>query len=142
MRTFSRVTVVMILLGASGWTVSFSPARGIDRSPQQILKELDDIKIPTLDASKKKDRTYVTQFLSKLQKATKRRDALILELYKADPEHERVPALMAERWSVRPYGLPAGKLHSEIDEILAQTQNQRLKIEGTYARTYARLYDG
>ena len=49
---------------------------------------------------------------------------------------------MAERWSVRPYGLPAGKLHSEIDEVLAHTQNQKLKIEGTYAKTYARLYDG
>jgi thiol-disulfide isomerase/thioredoxin len=142
MRTFSRVTLVAVLLGAGGWTASFSSARGVDRSPEQILKELEDIKIPTLDASKKKDRTYVTQFLSKLQKATKKRDALILELYKADPDHERVPALMAERWSVRPYGLSAGKLHSEIDEVLAHTQNQKLKIEGTYARTYARLYDG
>jgi thiol-disulfide isomerase/thioredoxin len=142
MRTFSRVTLVAVLLGAGGWTAPFASARGVDRSPEQILKELDDIKIPTLDASKKKDRTYVTQFLSKLQKATKKRDALILELYKADPDHERVPALMAERWSVRPYGLPAGKLHSEIDEVLAQTQNQKLKIEGNYAKTFARLYDG
>jgi thiol-disulfide isomerase/thioredoxin len=142
MRTFSRVTLVTILLGTGVWTASFSLARGVDRLPEQILKELDDIKIPTLDTSKKKDRTYVTQFLSKLQKATKKRDALILELYKANPDHERVPALMAERWSVRPYGLPAGKLHSEIVEILAQTQNQKLKIEGAYARTYARLYDG
>src|SRR6516225_9045385 len=120
MRTFSRVTLVTVLLGAGGWTVPFSSARGVDRSPQEIVKELDDIKIPTLDASKKKDRSYLTQFLSKLQKATKKRDALILELYKANPDHERVPTLMAERWSVRPYGLPAGKLHSEIVEILAQ----------------------
>ena len=99
-------------------------------------------KIPTLDSSKKKDRAYVAQFLSKLQKATKKRAALILELYKADPNHERVPTLMAERWSVRPFGLSAGMLQSEIDETLAHTQNQKLKIEGTYARTYARLYDG
>ena len=57
MRTFSRVTLVTMLLGAGGWTASFSSARGVDRSPQEIVKELDDIKIPTLDASKKKDRS-------------------------------------------------------------------------------------
>src|SRR6516165_52513 len=116
MSTFSRGALVMVMLGTGSWTVTFSSPSGIDRSPQEIVKQLDDIKIPTLDSSKKKDRTYVSQFLSKLQQATKKRDALILELYKADPDHDRVPALMAERWSVRPYGLPAGKLHSEIDE--------------------------
>ena len=48
---------------------------------------------------------------------------------------------MAERWGVRPFGLPANELQSEIDDVLAHTQNQKLKIEGNYSRTYAKLYD-
>ena len=82
---------------------------------------------------------YVSQFRTKLQAATEKRAALILELYKADPSHDRIPALMAERWSARRFGLTAAQLGPEIDEVLAQTKNEKLKIEATYARAYSRM---
>ena len=140
MRMFARVTLMAIVLGAGAWTAAFSWASSDDRSVEQILERLDDIKVPLYDASKKTDQTYVGQFLTKLQEATEKRAALILELYKADPDHDRVPTLMAERWSIRPFAIPADRLLKEIGDVMAQTQNQKLKIEATYAGTYARLY--
>jgi thiol-disulfide isomerase/thioredoxin len=47
---------------------------------------------------------------------------------------------MAERWNIRPYALPADKLLKEIDDVLAHSQDPKIKVEGTFARTYARLY--
>jgi thiol-disulfide isomerase/thioredoxin len=141
MHTFAKIIFVGLILGVGGWAASFSSASGADRSAEQILKELDGIKIPLYNASKKNDQFYVSQFRTKLQETTENRAALILELYKADPDHDRVPTLMAERWSIRPFAIPADKLLKEIDDILAHTQNQKLKLEGTFSRTYARLYD-
>jgi len=140
MKTLAKVIFVAVVLGVGGWTASFSSASGTDRSAQQILKELDDVAIPLYEPSKKTDQAYVRQFLARLQEATEKRAALILELYKADPDHVRIPTLMAERWSIRPYALPADKLLKEIDDVLAHSQDHRIKIEGTFARTYARLY--
>src|ERR1700722_6534457 len=109
MRTFARITLLAMALGRSDSTASLAALVG-DRSSEQILKALDEIKIPSYDASKKDDQTYTGQFLIEVQKATKSREALILELYKADPDHDRIPSLMAERWSIRPYALPHDQL--------------------------------
>ena len=87
MRTFANVTFMSVVLGVGGWAGSFSSAAGADRSAEQIIEELDDVKIPSYDASKKNDATYARQFPTKLQEATEKRAALILELYKADPDH-------------------------------------------------------
>ena len=45
------------------------------------------------------------------------------------------------RWSIRLFGLPSDELLKEIDDILAHTRDQRLKLEGAFARAYARVYD-
>jgi thiol-disulfide isomerase/thioredoxin len=141
MRALTKVTFAAVVLGMCGWTgSSSSTSAAAGRSAEQILKELDGVAVPKYDSSKKNDAAYVSQFRTELQETTQKRAALILELYKADPEHARIPVLMAERWSIRPYALANNKLLMEIDETLAHTQNPKLKIEGAYARTYARLY--
>jgi thiol-disulfide isomerase/thioredoxin len=140
MHPFGRVSFIAVMLGVGGWTASLS-ASDRDRSADQILEELDAIKLPSYNAGKKDDQTYTRQFLTELQRTTETRAALILELYKADPDHDGIPTLMAERWSIRPFSLASDKLLAEIDDVLAQTQNQKVKIEGSFASTYARLYD-
>jgi thiol-disulfide isomerase/thioredoxin len=142
MWALTKVTVAAVVLGTCGWSGSSSSswAAAADRTGEQIVKELDGVEVPRYDSSKKNDAAYVSQFRTKLQKTTEKRAALILELYKAAPEHGRIPVLMAERWSIRPFALANHMLLMEIDETLAHTQNPMLKIEGAYARTYARLY--
>src|SRR5438034_3293863 len=106
MRTSARVVLMAIAVGM-GTSTSSSWASAVHRSTEQILKELDAIKIPNFDASKKDDRAYTRQFLTRLKGATETRAELILELYKVEPDHERIPTLMAERWCIRPYALTA-----------------------------------
>jgi thiol-disulfide isomerase/thioredoxin len=134
------VTVVAFVLGADARTAAAPASSGNDRSAQQILKELDNVTVPVYEPSKKTDRVYVQQFLANLQHSTLKRAALILELYKADPSHDRVPALLAERWSIRPFAIPTDELSKELDDVLTCGRNQKVKMEATFARTYARLY--
>jgi thiol-disulfide isomerase/thioredoxin len=112
-----------------------------DQSPAQILEDLDRAQLPSFDPAKNADASYSREFSKSLKDATERRAALILKLFQAAPDHERIPTLMAERWSVRPYGLPKDTLRKEVDEVLARTRNQRLRIEGMFARSYARIFD-
>ncbi len=160
MSSARRLAVILVLL--SGWLCTDSPSLGQEtrpslekgtpgpesttatvhgRSAEQILEALDRIKIPLYDVSQKHDQAYVRAFQTRLKEATEKRDALILELYKTAPTHERVPVLMGERWSIRPYGLAEHKQLTEIDDVLARTRNPKLKTEALYARTYAKLYD-
>ena len=47
---------------------------------------------------------------------------------------------MAERWDgMAPFGSRGEELLKEIDEVLAHTQNQKLKVEGTYVKAKAQL---
>jgi thiol-disulfide isomerase/thioredoxin len=118
-----------------------NPAVGGGRPSDKILGELDALRIPVFEPNKKNDQSYVSAFLKTLKQATEQRNALILEFYEAAPNHDRVPALMSERWSIRPYAPASEKILSETNDIEAHTRNTRLKAEATYARTYTTLYD-
>jgi thiol-disulfide isomerase/thioredoxin len=115
-------------------------ARTSDRPAEQILKELDAITWPVREAAKRKDQRYLEEFSLKFAQVRSRRDALIVELYKVAPQHERIPKLMLEHWA-RLIVPPPNSLESlkEIDEILARDSNPRLKIEGTYIKAVARI---
>ena len=68
------------------------------------------------------------------------RDAMIMELYKVAPRHQRIPKLMAERWFHRIGAFPKSlEGLKEIDEILGQDRNEELKIEGTYIKAVAKI---
>lgn len=108
---------------------AFSPATTVlarERSAEQILKELDAIQVPTVEATKRNDETYLRVFLPKHAQVWSTRDALILELYKAAPAHQRIPKLIAERWWHRIGAFPKMK---EVDEISqgTATRNSRSK---------------
>jgi thiol-disulfide isomerase/thioredoxin len=135
-----RVWTAVVL---GGWIASAATAMGADRSPDQVLKDLDAVKMPTFDSHKRADRNYLTEYNNQFQKAAQKRDALILELFKADPNHERLPALMSEHWRrLPPVGRDADRLKREIEDVLAHTRNPKLKLEAVFARAQATLYQG
>ena len=111
-----------------------------DRSAEQILTELDALPVPRPDATKLNDQDYLQEFLPKRDQVRSKRGALIVELYKVAPRHERIPKLMGERWShiVGPFPKNLDRLQ-EIDEILAKDTNPQLKIEGTYIKAVAKI---
>jgi thiol-disulfide isomerase/thioredoxin len=114
-----------------------APAPGADRSAEQILKELDSLKPPTLDGAKKPSQASLRRNLSKRHEVWAKRDALILELSKAAPNHKRLPELMAERWGRKDDRSRA--LFREIDDVLARSKDPKLKVEGTFIKARARL---
>ncbi|HMF36386.1 MAG TPA: TlpA disulfide reductase family protein [Isosphaeraceae bacterium] len=131
--------VAMLSLGCV--LASAALALGADRPASEILKDIDAVKMPALDRSKLRDRVYVQEYVKQREEATKTRDKLILELYKAAPDNERIPTLMAQRWGSTPPGGPRiDALIKEIDNVLAHTKNDKLKVEGTYFKAQAQLF--
>jgi thiol-disulfide isomerase/thioredoxin len=116
-------------------------AFGADRPANDILKEIDSVKMPGLDRAKVRDQQYIQEYIKKREDVIKQRRKLILELYKSAPDNERVPNLMAERWeSTNPGGPQGDALTKEIDEVLAQTKNDKLKVEATYIKAMIHLF--
>jgi thiol-disulfide isomerase/thioredoxin len=132
---------VAVMLG--GWIASATTAVGADLSANQILKDLDAVKMPSIDATKRADSNYLREMRTQLQQAMAKRDKLILELFKAAPNHDRLPMLMAEHWQrIPPLGPDADKLNKEIEDVLAHTKNAKLKLEAVFTRARASLYKG
>ncbi|HZW33492.1 MAG TPA: TlpA disulfide reductase family protein [Isosphaeraceae bacterium] len=128
---------VVMMLGAGAWIASATWASGADRTAEQILKELDAVKAPALDAAKKPSQAALRRYQARQREAFSKRDELILELSKAAPNHERLPELMAERWGRKDDRSRA--LFREIDDVLAHTKDPKLKAEGTFIKARARL---
>ncbi len=118
-------------------------ALGADRPASEILKEIDAVKAPELDRSKVRDQKYVQDYIKQAQEAAKTRGKLALELYKIDPDNKRIPELMVERWNnTAPAGTQMDSLMKEVDDVLAHTKNDKLKIEGTYVKAQVKLFQG
>ncbi len=116
-------------------------ALGADRPASDILKDIDAVKMPALNRAKVSDRLYVQEYLKQRQEATAAKDKLVLELYKAAPDNERIPTLMTERWgNTPPGGSQIDALIKEIDDVLAHTKNEKLKVEGAFFKAQARLF--
>ena len=115
-----------------------------DRPVAAILAELDSLKTPAPDQKRMiKDQAYRKEHFNKVREANQKRAKLTLELYKVAPKHERIPALMQQRWqSLRTTdAASAAKLFKEVDDVVAATGNADLKIEGAYLRAQFKLYE-
>jgi thiol-disulfide isomerase/thioredoxin len=125
-----------VVLGACA--VSAGWAMGDDRTPDAILKDLDSVAMPKLDATKQTDRNYIADFVKKRNEALEKQSALALELYKAAPTNERIPKLMVERWTTLSR-TQADVVLKEIDEVLAQTDNTNFRIDATFSKAQIKL---
>jgi thiol-disulfide isomerase/thioredoxin len=125
-----------------GCLVSASAAQATDRTADEILAELDTVKLPSLQSTKRGDDADFADYVAKLRKATEKRAALVLELYEAAPDHERIPVLLVERWNhMSPVAAKSDELKKEIDRVLSKTTNPILKLEGTYLKARIKLLE-
>jgi thiol-disulfide isomerase/thioredoxin len=137
MSSVPKGTWAAVVLGVGGWIASTAAACQADRSAEPILKDLDAVKAPKFDARMAQSQSYLRRYHIKQRETWAKRDALILELSKAAPDHERLPELMAERWGRKDDRSKA--LIREIDNLLAHTKNVKLKAEGTFIKARAKL---
>jgi thiol-disulfide isomerase/thioredoxin len=131
------IALVGCLLGSAG------AARAQERSANDILKDLDAVKLPSFEPARRTEQGYIQKLQKEFVEVGAKRDGLILELFKANPDNDRLPPLMAEHWQrVPPIGPGANKLDKEIDEVLHVSKNEKLKVEALFARARVGLIKG
>jgi thiol-disulfide isomerase/thioredoxin len=139
-RTFSRSAYLTAAVG--GYLIIAMPVLSAERSADQILKEIDAVKLPKLDSTKKDDRSAVLNHKIKLREAIDKRARLIARLYKIAPDHKRIPALMEERWKsigMHPEKGRYDELVRELENVIARTKDKKLRIEASYTRAQLKL---
>jgi thiol-disulfide isomerase/thioredoxin len=127
--------MVWLAFALSVAVASPSRARADGRPADQILKEIDEVKLPTLDRTRTKDKAYVREYVEQRSAARKRRAELIGELFRTDPENPRLAHLMSERWSVT----PPQEAVAEAEKILAHTKTYELRRAAMFGKARALL---
>ncbi len=138
-----RQHVIAVLLSSLA-SVGFAGdhrALAADRSPEEIPKEIEQVKFPDQDQSRIGDDDYGREWKSRHDGATEKCAAPILDFYKAAPEHEKVPSLMFMRWDTMISIGKRSSVESEIDHVLATTANEKLKREAAFERLRLDLSD-
>ncbi len=138
----------MFKLVTRSWTawllaawIGSAAAAAAERPARAILSELDAAKMPAIDPSRRSEPAYVQKIQREFFEIGAKRNALILELFHVDPDHDSLSALMAEHWRrMPPAGPNEAKLKQEIAAVLARTKNEKLRTEGYFARAQAGLY--
>ncbi len=132
------------VLGA-GLALLLAPAAGGSpaaqdepRSAREILVEFDAVRFPGMSADASEE--GVRRFQEEIEAAARRQADLALELYRAHPEHARVPGAMAARWALMSNALErAGDVLAEVEELLAAGIGERLATAALFARARAGL---
>jgi thiol-disulfide isomerase/thioredoxin len=129
----------MVASGGAAWllTLAFAAAASAQdakRSVEEILKDVETAKAPAVPANTQ-DRAAVAAYLKARTEMMAKRAELALELYKAAPDHEALPELMAQRWAT----LRPDQLDKEVDEVLAHVKNDKLQTEGAFAKARAAM---
>ncbi len=123
-----------------GFLVAAGPALAQDKPADAILKELDAVKLPQFDGTKRGDQAFIREYIANRQKAMEKRGEIILKLYKAAPDHPKIAKLMPERWQgMNPMGPKGDELLKEVTEVFEKTANKELKLEAAFAKAQIQL---
>ncbi len=120
-------------------------ALAADRPGDAIIAEIEAMKWPHWDATKEKDKVYRATYMKAASEHTKKKNALILNLYQVDPAHPRVPELMILRWDQFESGTIVDganyekRVLADIDSILSKNPAPKIVEAGEYARAVKRL---
>jgi thiol-disulfide isomerase/thioredoxin len=111
------------------------PAVAQDKPADSILKAINDLKPPEFDSSKRSDQSYIQDYIAKRTAFLEKRRELILNFYKAAPDHPQVAKLMTQRWqSTDPNGTKGEDLVKEVNEVIAKAKNNDLKLAAMFAK--------
>lgn len=85
---------------AAAAPVTSRPSRPAVREAAAIIADLDAVRLPPYDASKRDDATYGQQYAAASREAGLRQAALAKELYDAHPSHPKAGQMMVRRWDL------------------------------------------
>ena len=133
-RIMPRLGGMAVLCGVMLVT-SAPTVRADGPTAEQLLAEIDALKLPTFDMSKREDRAAVQKYMTEQQEVSAKRAEKIQALYKVDPGNARLSKLMPEVWRTKIFKPDAAKaLRPELDEIIASKSNPELVKEAGYLR--------
>jgi thiol-disulfide isomerase/thioredoxin len=145
-RTRFRLLVAVALTGCFAATAAIlAPVRGADRPAEEILHDIALVEIPKLDPAKRGDTPAMTEYLLKHKAALSRRGALILELFHGYPDHPKLASLFSDRWQnmlMASDSPPDSRLAAELDEVLANGKESRLKADAAFYKTILEVQTG
>ncbi len=136
----TRIPTLLTLTLTLTLGVGLSAARATeDRSAETILKEYDAITMPKLDPAKR-DAESIRALRKAMAEAQTQKADLALELFRAHPDNERVPALLMSRWLVFMLDpTTAGRTVTEIDEAMPRFKEPKQAREAAYLRAIATI---
>ena len=138
MSNFVKCTLLEMMLG--GFLGTGVSAVADDRTADEILIDLETTPLPKFDPAQKGDSAYVQGFNTVLQKALSARRKLILELFKAAPNHEKLETLLPERWEGLPLtGRYAQETYNEVESALAHSKSDKIKVEAALVKCRIKL---
>jgi thiol-disulfide isomerase/thioredoxin len=98
--------------------VVIASAKEAARDASVILKEYDQIKLPTHDANKAMDPAYRRKTQQERAAATEKRNVLAKELYESYPKHPKALSLMSTRLTSMMNGKDAAQASQEIEQFV------------------------
>jgi thiol-disulfide isomerase/thioredoxin len=130
-RTFGPAWAALLI---GGFLAVPAMAQDEKRTAEAILKDLEQAKMPEIPANRQ-DQAAIQDYIKKRATTMQKRSELALELYKSYPDHADVAKLMAERWmSMPPIGPQGESVTKEVDEVLADSKNEKLKTEAQFVK--------
>lgn len=136
--TRQRILFVVIAI-----CMSFScTALADDRTVDEILAELDSIKMPTYERSKRSDREFMAKIRVEIRALNLKKSKLIGELYRVDPDHEQLGKLMPLRWTYLKFDLEqSATITDEMQEIFTSAPDTELAKRARFEYASKKLYD-
>lgn len=115
------------------------------QTADEHIKVISDFKPPAFDRARyesEKDK-YVAEYEKALKAMDAKRNAAILEFFKAFPDDDRIPALMERRWlSIYDGGTPAKDVIKDIGAIMTSAKGEEMAATADYCSIYVRMMEG
>ena len=113
-----------------------------DRTADEILAELDSIKMPTYERSKRSDREFMAKIRVEIRALNIKKSKLAGELFRVDPDHERLGKLMPLRWTfLKNDPENSATITDEMQKIIARAPDAELVKRARFEYASKKLYD-
>ena len=139
-----NITRQRILFAVIALCMSFScGAFADDRTAEEVLAEIDSIKLPTYDKSKRSDKEFMDKIRAENLALNIRKAKLIGELYKVASDHEQLVKLMPFRWRYLYNDIELSEtINGEMQVIIATASDTELVKATRFAFANVKLYEG
>jgi thiol-disulfide isomerase/thioredoxin len=108
------------------------------RPADAIIHDYEAVSVPKFDRGRRAEESYIKEFRDATIKAEKRRDELAWELFLADPDHEKVPQYLLDRWRNRMMDIPSAEATAaEIDHAMPRFAGTKLARAAAFLKVVA-----